>query len=132
LYLLGGGWDVLTVNSGFPLDQRCAVALAIKVPWNETNRKHTFEVEVSAEDPVTEQPKSLLKAGGQFEVGRPPGIPLGQDQRVQIALEANLRIEAPGAKLIVVRVEGEEMKRTSFNVVAGPLLTQRPKKPGEP
>ncbi len=96
LYLLGGGWDVLTVNSGFPLDQRCAVALAVKIPWNETNRKHTFEVEVLAEDPVTEQPKSMLKVGGQFEVGRPPGIPLGQDQRVQIALETNLRIEAPG------------------------------------
>lgn len=132
LYLLGGGWDVLTVNSGFPLDQRCAVALAIKVPWNETNRKNTFEVEVMAEDPTTEQPKSLLKVGGQFEIGRPPGIPPGQDQRMQIALETNVRIEGPGTKLIVARIEGEEMKRTTFNVVAGPLLARRPKKPGEP
>ncbi len=128
LYLLGGGWDVLTVNSGFPLDQRCALAMAVKVPWNETNRKKTFEIEVMGEDPATEQPKAILKVGGQFEIGRPPGIPPGQDQRVQIAMETNVRIEYPGTKLIVARIEGEEMKRTFFNVVAGPLLRSGPPK----
>ena len=59
LYLLGGGWDLLTVNREFPVDQRCAVALSVRVPWNETNQKHTFELEVAGEEPATEGPKSL-------------------------------------------------------------------------
>ncbi|MFQ5874745.1 MAG: hypothetical protein ACE5JL_13250, partial [Dehalococcoidia bacterium] len=120
LYLLGGGWDRLTVNTGFPLAQRCAVALSVRVPWNETNQKHTFEVEVTSEDPNTEEPKSLLKVGGQFEVGRPAGISQGQDQRIQLAIDTNLRLETPGIHVIVARIEGQEKQRTSFNVVPGP------------
>ena len=122
LYLLGGGWDRLTVNREFPVDRRCAVALSIRVPWNETNQKHSFEVEVAAEDPTTEAPKSLVRAGGQFEVGRPPGIPPGQDQRIQLAMDMNLRIDAAGTKVIMARVDGQEMRRTHFNVVAGARL----------
>jgi hypothetical protein len=122
LYLMGGGWDRLTVNTEFPVDQRCAVALSMRVPWNETNQKHTFEIEVATEDPTTEAPKSLAKAGGQFEVGRPPGIPQGQDQRIQLAIDINLRIDAPGIYEIIARVEGQEMRRTHFNVVPGPNL----------
>lgn len=122
LYLLGGGWDRLTVNTGFPIDQRCAIALSVRVPWNETNQKHVFEVEVMAEDPQTEEPKSLLKVGGQFEVGRPPGIPQGQEQRIQLAINMSLRLETPGTKVIVARIEGQEMRRVHFNVVPGPML----------
>ena len=120
LYVMGGGWDRLTVNSGFPADQRCAVALSVRVPWNETNVKHNFEVEVSTEDAVTEEPKSLLKAGGQFETGRPPGIPQGQEQRIQLAINMNIKLESPSTVVIVARIEGHEMRRTHFNVVAGP------------
>ena len=125
LYLLGGGWDTLTVNSGFPLDRRCGVALSVKVPWNETNQRHTFEVEVTSEDPSTEEPKDLLKVGGQFEVGRPAGTPQGQDQRVQLAIDMNLRLEDPGTKVIVARIEGQEMWRTRFNVVPGPMVSMK-------
>jgi len=125
LYLLGGGWDRLTINTEFPFNQRCAVALSIRVPWNETNQKHTFEIEVAGEDPATEEPKTLVKAGGQFEVGRPPGIPQGQDQRIQLAIDMNLQIDTAGTKVIIARVEGQEMRRTHFNVALGPMLSMR-------
>ena len=126
LYLLGGGWDRLTVNSSFPIEQRCAIALSVRVPWNETNQKHVFEVEVMGEDPNTEQPKSLVKVGGQFEVGRPPGIPQGQEQRIQLAINMSLRLEAAGTKVIVARIEGQEMRRVHFNVIPGPMMTMKP------
>jgi hypothetical protein len=116
LYLLGGGWDNLTVTKPFPIDQRFAIAAAIKVVWNETNQRHTFEVEIISEDKVTEAPKSLMKAGGQFELGRPPGILPGQEQRFQFALEGALKIENPGTKTIIMRIEGQEMRRLSFYV----------------
>ncbi|MBF8265716.1 MAG: hypothetical protein HW384_1580 [Dehalococcoidia bacterium] len=125
LYLLGGGWDRLTVNTGFPIDQRCAIALSVRVPWNETNQKHVFEVEVSGEDTQTEQPKSLVKVGGQFEVGRPPGIPQGQEQRIQLAISMNLRLDSPGTKVIVARIEGQEMRRVHFNVIPGPMMPMK-------
>ena len=131
LYLLGGGWDRLTVNTGFPVDQRCAIALSVKVPWNQTNQKHTFEVEVISEDPETEEPKSLLKVGGQFEVGRPAGTPPGQAQRIQLAIEMNLKIDTSGTKMVVASIEGQEMRRIDFNVVPGPLLLKKTQREGE-
>ena len=127
LYLLGGGWDRLTVNKEFPVDQRCAIALSIKVPWNETNQKHTFEIEILSEDSQTEQPKSMVKVGGQFEVGRPPGIRQGQEQRFQLAFDTNLRIDSPGTKTIIARVEGQELRRLEFTVMASPTIIPKPK-----
>jgi hypothetical protein len=119
LYLLGGGWDTLTVNQAFPFNQRCGLAMSIRVDWHETNQKHNFELEMIAEDSLTEAPKSMLKAGGQFEIGRPPGISPGQQQRFQVALDMTLNIESAGTKTVIARVEGKEMRRISFNVNQG-------------
>jgi hypothetical protein len=128
LYLMGGGWDKLTVNNQFPVDQRCALALSLRVNWNETNQKHNFEIEIMAEDSVTEQPKSLMKAGGQFELGRPPGINPGQDQRFQVALEMVLKIDGPGTKVVIARIGGQEMRRLSFSVNQGPNYPRQEKR----
>jgi hypothetical protein len=130
LYLLGGGWDRLTVNRAFPVDQRCALALSIIVPWNETNQKHSFEVEIISEDTATEELKSLVKAGGQFEVGRPPGIRQGQEQRFQMAMDMTLRIETAGTKTVIARIEGQEKRRLEFTVIPGPMgiAKQKPNK----
>ena len=119
LYLLGGGWDRITVNNQFPVQQRMAVALSVKVPWNETNQKRTFEVEILSENRDTDELKSLMKAAGQFELGRPPGVGPGQDQRFQLALDITLGIEAAGRKIVVARIEGLEIGRTEFVVISG-------------
>lgn len=116
LYLLGGGWENLVVNAPFPTQQLCAIAASFRVPWNETNQRHNVEVEVAHEDGQV-----LVQMGGQIEVGRPPGIPLGQEQRAQLAFSAVLTFERPGTYVVVGRVEGQEMLRVPFNVIAGPL-----------
>ena len=126
LYLLGGGWDRLSVNRPFPVDQRIGLAMSMIVDWNETNRKHDFELEILAEDQTTEALKSLVKVGGQCEVGRPPGIQSGQEQRFQIAVEMNLKIEGPGAKIVIARIGGLEKRRIHFNVIAGPNAATPP------
>lgn len=123
LYLMGGGWDVLNVNSGFPLSQHCAVAAAFKVPWTETNQRHDIEIEITDEDGRL----SLFKVAGELEVGRPPGIPPGQDQRSQLAIDLDLRLERPGTYVIIARVAGEEGARALFRVVPGPALLMRGK-----
>jgi hypothetical protein len=117
LYLMGGGWDVLTVNTGFPLTRPVGLAAAFSVPWNETNQRQNVEIEIQTEDG-----QSVGKVSAQFEVGRPAGIKSGQDQRLQVAATVPLNLPAPGTYVIVARVEGEEQARVPFNVVAGPMV----------
>ena len=125
LYLLGGGWNQLTVNAPFPVEQRMGLAFSVKVAWNETNRKHSFEIEIISEDQATEEPKSMMKVGGQFEMGRPTGINPGQEQRFQIALDAGLKLDKAGTKTLIARIEGQEMRRLSFYVRANPNQSGR-------
>lgn len=120
LYLLGGGWDVLTVNTGFPIRQHVALAASFAIPWSETNHPHDAEIELQDEDG-----KIILSLQGQIELGRPPGIPAGTMQRAQIAADASLELERPGTYVVLARVNGEESKRITFTVVPGPVLQQR-------
>ncbi len=125
LYLHGGGWDVLTVNSGFPVQQTLGVAAAFSVPWNETNQRNNVEIEIVTADGLT-----LTKAAVQLEVGRPPGLPAGQSQRAQIAVNMTLLLDKPGTYEIVTRIEGQEDARTHFNVVPGPVLMMQQHREG--
>jgi len=128
LYLIGGGWDVLTVNTEFSVQRRCAVAAAVRVPWNETNQRHNLRIEIATEDA-----NPIANIEGQFEVGRPPGIPLGQEQRIQIAADLNLKFDTEGGYVIIAYIDGQESRRIPFRVVAGPMLRgkqQRRENPG--
>ena len=117
LYLMGGGWDVLTVNTSFPLARPVGIAAAFSVAWNETNQRHNVEIEIQTDDG-----QSVGKVAGQFEVGRPPGIKAGQEQRFQLAANVSLNLSGPGTYVIVARLEGQEEARVPFNVSAGPML----------
>ncbi len=113
LFLMGGGWDKLQVAGGFPKQHSMGIALAIRVPWNETNEKHGFEIEFVSEDGTT-----IEKLGGNFEVGRPAGSQPGQDQRGQFAVNAIIEFEGPGTFVVLARIDGEERRRVAFNVMA--------------
>jgi Family of unknown function (DUF6941) len=117
LYLMGGGWDVLTINSTFPVNQRMGLAVSFIVPWNETNEKRDFDVAI-----LTDDGEQVAKIGGQIEQGRPPGIPVGTPQRAQIAADLALQIKKPGVFSIVANADGGEGKRTQFRVVGGKKL----------
>ena len=112
LYLMGGGWKVLTVNGEFPVQQPMAVAVSYEVPWGETNMQQQSELEVQTED-------GHVLAGIQvgFEVGRPPGMPAGP-QRFQFAANINLSIQSAGTYVIIAKVDGQEARRVDFHVVA--------------
>lgn len=87
LNLLGGGWSVTG-----PLPTPSAVAVKIEVPWSETNVKHGFELQLLTDDgePVRVQgPGGQLQPvviGGDFEVGRPPGVRAGTPIDVPLAV----------------------------------------------
>jgi hypothetical protein len=104
LYVLGGGWDVITINSAFPATHHLGLAAAFRVPWTETNQRHTFELAIVNED----SDEALVTLNGEFEVGRPPGIPQGTEQRSQIAAEMTIEIPSPGQYAVRVRLNGED------------------------
>ena len=117
LYLMGGGWDVLTVNAAFPLARPVGLAAAFSVAWDETNQLHRVEIEFQTDDG-----QSVGNVRAQFEVGRPAGVKAGQDQRFQLAANVPLNLSAPGTYVIVARIEGQEQRRVPFNVITGPML----------
>ena len=120
LFLQGGGWDKLTVNTGFPATHHLGIAVSFIVPWNETNQLITSEVEV-----LTDDGASVAKIEGQFKVGRPADHPPGQVQRTQLAANISLKFEKAGTYAIVARLDGNEGGRTTFNVVPGPALAMK-------
>lgn len=80
LYILGGGWSVTG-----PAPCTGAIAVQIKVPWDQANRRHRFELALLDEDgePVLlradpeAQGEPLPRIGSEFEVGRPAGALAG-------------------------------------------------------
>lgn len=76
LYVIGGGWSIL--RGQIPT----ALAILIKVPWDQTNTKHQLKLELVDSDgnavqlagPLGEQPVIIEN---EFEVGRPPGVARG-------------------------------------------------------
>lgn len=114
VYLMGGGWDNLTVEA-LPKPFRLALAVAFSVPWNETNKVHTLEIELRTEDGA-----SLVRVEGQLEVGRPPGIRPGQRQRIQIAATVDLIFESLGTYEVIAGVVGGNRTATTFTVIMPP------------
>lgn len=127
LYLHGGGWDRLTVGSEFPTAKIIGIAASFVVPWNETNKKIAARIEIQTQDGAI-----VGKLDGQFEVGRPAGIPPGQDQRFQLAANVPMKFDSAGVFALVGYVDGEESARTPFYVVAGPGVQEKGKQAAEP
>jgi hypothetical protein len=86
LYILGGGWSV-TGPEPVPM----AIALKFEVPWDQANRPHHWELELIDSDgnPViapTMEGEQAVQIGGDFEVGRPPGLPAGTPLDLPLAI----------------------------------------------
>jgi hypothetical protein len=124
LYMLGGGWDVLTISSSFPARHPFSIALGLRVPWNETNQMQNVGVEI-----VDEDGNPAAAMSGQVEVGRPAGLPAGQSQLVVLAFNGMMEVKRPGGFAIIGKIEGQEAKRLHFRVVAKPGIAAPPPQP---
>ena len=118
LYLMGGGWDRLTVHSQ-PAKKNLAVALALRVPWHETNRQHAFQIDMTDEDGAR-----TVSVNGATEVGGPPRIPPGQPQLVQLVVSFDATFERLGTYVITARVNDSQERSVRFNIVPGPGLSR--------
>lgn len=114
LYLTGGGWNVLRLPE-LPHEWSFSIGLGIDVAYHETNDPH--ELVVSVQDPDGVELGDGLTAN--FETGRPPGLPQGQEQRLVMSIAATATFAAPGPHAAVVQVNGEELARSRFYLMEG-------------
>ncbi len=114
LYMTGGGWNVLRLPE-LPHEWGFHIALGIDVAWDETNTRH--DLVVSIHDPDGIELGEGLSA--EFETGRPPGMPAGQEQRLVMSIGTSVTFSTPGPHAAVVQVNGEELGRARFYLTEG-------------
>jgi hypothetical protein len=119
LYVNGGGWNVLRLPE-LPHEWAFHIALGIDVGWDETNRRHDLNVELHDPDGV-ELGEGL---SAEFETGRPPGMPAGQEQRLVMSIATSATFSTQGPHAAVVKVNGEEIGRARFYLMEGQPVTE--------
>jgi Family of unknown function (DUF6941) len=114
LYMTGGGWNVLRLPE-LPHEWGFHIALGIDVAWDETNTRHNLLVNIHDPDGI-ELGEGL---SAEFETGRPPGMPAGQEQRLVMSIATSVTFSMPGPHAAVVQVNGEELGRARFYLAEG-------------
>lgn len=111
LYLMGGGWDRLSVHTEFPVAQHLGVAVSIALEPGELGQTHEFVLDVQSP-----QGKWLASLEADFEVTLPKGADSKRLQRWQFASSMDLSLDVEGAYAIVVFLNGQEAGRQVFEV----------------
>jgi hypothetical protein len=88
LYILGAGWSVIG-----PDPTPSAVAIKIDVGWHEADQVHHWELflqDADGQDVTVQTPEGIrpIEVRGDFQVGRPPGVPEGSP--IDMAMAVNL------------------------------------------
>ena len=54
---------------------------------------------------------------GEFEQGRPPGLPPGTTQRVMLAINMSIRVESACEAVAEIALDGQMAKSVPFRIV---------------
>jgi hypothetical protein len=81
----------------------------------ETNARHQFKVTARNEAGAV-----FGEIAGEFEQGRAPGLPAGTTQRVMLAINFSIRIEAPCEAAAELMLDGVLAKSVPFRIAASP------------
>ena len=99
LYVLGGGWSVTN-----PTTAPFGLAIKIEVPWSEALQKHMWSLELMDADGHAVMGQSAdgseepIQIGGDFEVGRPEGLPPGTPIDFSLAINSTPLTLAAGSR----------------------------------
>ncbi len=114
LYLSGAGWTDLHrhIQGGLAPVSHFGIGMVIRVPWQETNHKHSYIVEVrtSAADAV------IVHAEGEISVGRPPQLPPGSIQHTVVAITVDLTFPHAGSYQVIAMMDGKDAPAWTFRV----------------
>lgn len=114
LFILGGGWDVLTVRSLPARHPSMGIGIRVRVPWGWPGDAVRLDVELQDEDGKSVLPSSL---SAPVPVRRPDHLPEGQDLTVVRALTfTNLVFRSEGGYSFVISIDSEVKERLRFLV----------------
>lgn len=121
LFVLGGGWDVLTVRSLPARHPSMGIGLRVRVPWGWRGERVQLEVELQDQDGGSVLPGSLK---APVPVRRPDHLPEGQDLTVVRALTfTNIVFRNEGAYSFVISIDDDVKERLRFLVRLRALVT---------
>ena len=131
LYAIGIGWNMIQAPE-FPAQHgRIGIGIVVHVPYTATNQMHEFLVHLESEDgvlipladagpgvdPRTVEDGKVVRVGGQFNVGRPPELPAGDEQVVTMGFQMDgVVFPAPGSYAVVVSIDTSEEARLQFRL----------------
>jgi hypothetical protein len=137
LYAQGAGWNTIFAQSFPARHSRVGIGVLIRVPYTATNQPHRFEVRledsdghqvaiVAAPPGVPSEDGKLYAIGGEFNVGRPPLLPPGEEQMVPLAMNIDgIEFDHPDAYAFVISIDGSPIERLQLRLQqlanAGPL-----------
>jgi hypothetical protein len=141
LFVSGGGIDAFNMPATDPGPYviNFAIAGVVQVPWTATNQEHRLQFCVVDADGKTPELAGGAEAGPQglggemvFNVGRPPGLPSGDEQLVPFAFQfTGLPLARLGRYSIELTIDGTEVRHISFRVSKPPQpLGYSPSAPG--
>jgi hypothetical protein len=112
-YVTGGGWNVCP-----PGPRNMSVLVWAMVPWAEANVKHQLRLILLDDDgkvvELGEPPAQVVQAG-EFEVGRPPGVPAGTELDFKMVFGfGGLPLETDKGYRWQVEIDGEPAGEQSF------------------
>ncbi len=121
LYIMGGGWSRMITAVPFNL----GIAIIIKIPWNETNKKHDLEFTVLDGDGKTvfiQGPTgpTPIQVKGQFGTGRPMGIKPGSDLDATLAFRIGPIIIPPNDYVCELKINGSVAETVPFEGLPAP------------
>jgi uncharacterized protein DUF6941 len=110
LTIVGGGWS----QTG-PEPSAFGIGLLIQVPWDQANTRHTFTVELLDADGAevvleTEEDEQSVAFGGEFEVGRPPGLKPGTPLDFPVAVNSTPLPLEPGRYEWRLTIDGKSQE----------------------
>ena len=129
LYVSGGGIDRITVppSAPPPFNVSLGIAINVRVPWTQTNQEHILTVNLIDADgaavliqtgPDETQPFHIEM---RFNVGRPPGLQVGEAQSVSLAVNVPLLpLPKLGFYSFPVAIDGTDLQRLDYRVVTVP------------
>lgn len=140
LYVQGAGWDTVFSPTYPARHSRLGLGVIIRVPWSATNTMHSFSASIQNEDgaplvlmapPEGVDGLTVTEVGGQFNLGRPPQLTIGETQIVPLALNLDaLTLPSAGFYSVVIMIDGREVKRIplKLKLMPGmPMLSSPPR-----
>jgi hypothetical protein len=105
LDVIGGGWSMMNAQGPFGF----FVAALFQIPWDQTNQKHQFRLELLDADGqgVPTPDGETIRAEGEFEAGRPAGLRPGTPVDAPLVVPFGPLVLEQGRYEIRLTIDGE-------------------------